>query len=119
MKDTKRTGTMTGSGAWSGSMPSNAWDKDENTFWQNKFQHEGYFQNGMTWDDYEPAYRYGFESHNKWHGRKWDDVEHDMGSEWDKMKAKSRLKWEHAKFAVKAVWDRMENKMHGEHAAHH
>lgn len=106
---------MTGSGAWSGTMPSDAWDKDEDAFWRNKYEHESYFQKGMTYDDYQPAYRFGWDFHHRHHGKKWDEVQSDMGREWDKFKMKSRLSWEHAKHAVKAAWDRMEMKMHAHH----
>lgn len=113
MKGTKHSGDMTGSGAWAGSMPSNAWDTNEDSFWRNKFEHEGYYQKGMSYDDYEPAYRFGHEAYGRHTGKKWEEVEHDMGSEWEKVKAKSRLKWEHAKDAVKAAWEHMEGHARG------
>ena len=110
MKDTKH---VSESGAWAGSMPSNAWDPDADKYWRHAYEQEGYFQKGMTYDDYEPAYRYGYDLHHRHKGEKWDDVERDMGGEWDKFKAKSRLSWEHAKHAVKAAWDHMEDHLHG------
>ena len=121
MKGSKHSGQMTGSGAWAGSMPSNMWSKDEDAFWRNKYEHEGYFQKGMSYDDYEPAYRYGYDMHKRHTGKKWHDVERDFGHDWDKFKMKSRLSWEHAKDAVKAAWDHMEDHVrhgHKHHEAH-
>ena len=92
--------------AFAGSAPGGAFDSAEGAFWRGQYEREAYFQSGMTWDDYEPAYRYGYDWHHRYPDRKFEDFERDMGSDWDKFKAKSRLKWEHAKHAVRAAWDR-------------
>jgi hypothetical protein len=111
--ETKHAGNATaGSDRFAGSPPARSFDTNEDSFWRNKYEHEGYFQKGMTYDDYEPAYRFGYEAHKRWKDRTWDDVERDMGGEWAKVKAKSRLKWEHAKHAVRAAWDRLADSMH-------
>jgi hypothetical protein len=105
-------------GTFAGSAPTHAFDKDEDAFWRKQFEQESYFQKGMTWDDYEPAYRYGYDFYQKHPDRKFEDMESDMSSGWDKFKAKSRLKWENAKDAVRAAWDRaVYGKKH--HAEHH
>ncbi|HYC44951.1 MAG TPA: hypothetical protein VED01_05645 [Burkholderiales bacterium] len=113
--DTKQTGTA-GRDTFAGSK-AGAWDTAEGTYWRGQFEREPYFQKDMTWEDYEPAYRFGYDWHAKHHGRKWEDMESDMASNWDKFKAKSRLKWEHAKHATRAAWDRMttRDKPHAEH----
>ena len=114
--DTKHTDK-----AFAGSAPFKAFDAAEAEFWRKQYEREGYFQKGMTYDDYEPAYRFGYESYKKYPDRKWEDVEHDMSGQWDKVKAKSRLAWEHAKHAVRAGWNRVEEAVRGkdkEHAKH-
>ena len=88
---------------------THGFDKDEGTFWRGRYEREPYFQKDMTWDDYEPAYRFGYDWHARHRGRKFEDVESDMASNWEKIKVKSRLKWEHAKGAARAAWDRMES----------
>jgi hypothetical protein len=106
--DTKH-GDKTRSGTFAGSPPAGpAFDTIEDAFWRGQYMRETYFQGGMTYEDYQPAYRFGYESYKKYPGRKFEDVERDMGGQWDKVKAKSRLAWEHAKHAVRATWDRME-----------
>ena len=113
--------TTTRHEGFAGSAPLSgpAFDTAEDTFWRSQYLREVYFLNGMTYDDYEPAYRFGYESHKRYAGRKFDEVERDMGHEWDKVKAKSRLGWEHAKHAVRAAWERLEHavkdKTHKEH----
>ena len=105
---------------FAGSAPTGrGFDAAEDAFWRKQYEREGYFQKGMTWDDYEPAYRFGYDWHERHMGRKFDDVEPDMGRQWDKVKAKSRLAWDNAKHAVRAAWDRLEgavrDKKHAEH----
>ena len=115
--DTKHVDKTTGRDSFAGSAAGKgAWDPAEDTFWRGQYEREGYFQKGMAWDDYEPAYRFGYDWRMRHPDRKWEDMEHDMGREWDKFKMKSRLKWEHAKHAVKAAWDRtVHGKKHPEH----
>ena len=90
-----------------GPAPSGSWGEHEDMYWKSKYADEEYYQKDMTYDDYQPAYRFGHESRTRHAGRKWDEIEPDMGSEWEKVKAKSKLQWEHAKHAVKAAWDRV------------
>src|SRR5438552_13821235 len=78
-----------------GSRPTDArhFDDAEETFWRDRYAGERYFVVGMTYEDYEPAYRYGYDMHHRYTGRKFEDVESDMSKGWDKVKAKSRLSW--------------------------
>ena len=117
--DTKHTDKTMGRDTFAGSAAGKAaWDPAEDTFWRGHYEREPYFQKDMAWDDYEPAYRYGWDWHKRHPEGKWEDFEHDMSSGWDNFKMKSRLKWEHAKHAAKAAWDRA---VHGKkhHAEHH
>lgn len=95
-----------------GSEPTRAREINvsEDEFWLKQYEREYYFQHGLTYEDYQPAYQLGYEAHERAKGRTFEENEHDLQSEWDKVKAKSRLKWEHAKHAVKAAWDRKEHK---------
>ena len=116
--DTKHGGKEkfhAGADKFAGSPPASARDFDttEDAFWRTKYEREHYFQQGMTYDDYQPAYRFGYELRKRHSGGRFEDFERDLGSEWEKVKAKSRLGWEHAKHAVRAAWDHMTD--HKEH----
>jgi hypothetical protein len=43
-----------------------------------------------SYDDYHPAYRFGWESRERHAGRRFDDMESDLGQKWDAAKGKSR-----------------------------
>ena len=79
----------------------------EDTYWRREHLSRPYYDKSMTYEDYGPAYRYGWESSRSHANRKFDEVETDLGRGWDKARAKSRLGWEKAKFAARDAWDRV------------
>ena len=61
---------------------------------------------GMTYEQYTPAYRYGFELANepRYHGRSWQALESDAQSAWDR---KNPGTWDRFKDAVRHAWERV------------
>jgi len=61
---------------------------------------------GAQWEDYEPAYRYGDEarSDNRYSGRHWDEVQHQLRGEWETRDAGP---WDRFKAAIRHAWDRV------------
>jgi hypothetical protein len=78
----------------------------EEHYWKNQHHTRPYYDKNHTWDDYSPAYRYGWESRTTNRDRSWNDVENDLSRNWDKAKGNSRLAWDKAKDAVRDSWDR-------------
>jgi hypothetical protein len=79
----------------------------EAEYWKHNYNSRPYFQKTDTWDDYEPAYRYGWESRAQHRDRNWDDkLENDLKAGWEKTKGTSQLAWDRAKNAVRDSWDR-------------
>jgi hypothetical protein len=75
--------------------------------WRDTYATRPYVDKGASYDDYAPAYRYGWESRARYADRNYDDVESDLGRGWDKVKAKSRLSWDKARHATRDAWDRV------------
>ena len=80
----------------------------ESAYWRENFQREPYYQSGMTYDDYEPAYRLGWESRSRYAGANFDDIDADLMRDYEGIRGKSKLAWDQAKHAVRASWHRME-----------
>ncbi len=79
----------------------------ETEYWKREHASRPYFDKSRTFDDYEPAYRYGWESRTQHRDRSWDtNLESDLERGWDKAKGKSALAWDKAKDAVRDSWDR-------------
>ena len=87
---------------------------DEDAYWRNEHKNRPYYEAGHTYDEYAPAYRYGWESRSKYEGRKFDEVEGDLGRDWDRAKGNSRLGWEKAKHATRDAWHRVERAIPGD-----
>ena len=72
----------------------------EEEFWRS--QHKG-----TDWNDFGPAYRYGWESRTKIRDRQWDDrLENELKEGWEKVKGTSKLTWDKARSATRNAWDR-------------
>jgi hypothetical protein len=97
-------GGLIGKGVAEGVNPS-----VENEYWKNNYSTRPYVTAGSKYDDYEPAYRYGWESRTKHSGRQFDEVESDLGRDWDSAKGKSQMTWDRAKDATRDAWDRLDN----------
>jgi hypothetical protein len=87
---------------------------DEDAYWRNEHKNRPYYEQNYTYDEYAPAYRYGWESRSKYQGRKFDEVESDLGRDWDRAKGKSSLGWEKAKHATRDAWHRVERAIPGD-----
>jgi hypothetical protein len=84
----------------------------EAEYWRETWPTRPYAERDLSFEDYEPAYRYGWESRSHHPERTWDTgLERDLESGWERAKGRSRLTWERAKLAVKDAWDRCERKV--------
>ncbi len=70
-------------------------------YWKNNYASRPYFVSGREWDDYEPAYRYGYSAFAANRDRKFAEIESDLKDKWDATRGKSRLMWAEAKEAVR------------------
>lgn len=82
--------------------------------WRQTYSGSSYAQSGHGYEDYEPAYRYGVESADRYRGSRWEDAQGDLERGWQSAKGSSRLTWEHAKHAVKDAWHRVERAVPGD-----
>ena len=80
----------------------------EEAYWRDNFEREPYYQRGMTYDDYAPAYRLGAETRSRATDQAFDDVEGQLAEQYDRVRGQSRLDWEQARQATRAGWDRLD-----------
>jgi hypothetical protein len=86
----------------------------EDAYWRDQYASRPYVEKGVGYDQYAPAYRYGWESRGHFIGSKFDDVEGDLGREWDRVRGTSRLGWDKARHAARDAWDRVERAIPGD-----
>ena len=89
-------------------MAYNRTCEQEDRWWIENFTSRPY-ASGYTYDEFRPAYRYGFESGRHNMGRSWTDVESDLRTGWDKYEHRGTAgsTWEHIKDAVRDAWPRV------------
>lgn len=81
---------------------------------ENQYTKAPYYSQGREWNDYKPAYKYGYDTYGEYRGQKFDDVESELERKWDATRAESRLEWNEARGAVKDGWHYIENKLPGD-----
>jgi hypothetical protein len=86
----------------------------EDAYWRENFTSRDYVQKDSTYDDYRPAYQYGWESRGQFAGRRFDDIEPELQTHWPKKRGTSKMSWEQAKQAARDAWDRVERAMPGD-----
>ena len=80
---------------------------EEELFWQENHPSQIYEDSSdLTYEDYKPAYRLGWEGPNRY-GTDFEAANSAMRSDWEERRGSSRLSWEKARPAARAAWQRV------------
>ncbi|HEX4494424.1 MAG TPA: glycine zipper domain-containing protein [Thermoanaerobaculia bacterium] len=103
-------GGLLGHGVAEGTNPT-----VEDAYWRENYGNRPYANASRTYDDYQPAYRYGWESKARYGNKTWNEVEPELGSNWnDYNQGSARQTWDEAKLATKDAWHRVEDRTSGD-----
>ncbi len=80
----------------------------EHAFWRKEYGNRPYFTVGSPYEDFGPAYQYGWESYASHKGRTFKDVEPQLRREWESRRGQSKLNWDSATDATEDAWRRVE-----------
>lgn len=85
---------------------------EEDAYWRANHPSRPYFRSGSKYDDYSPAYRYGWESASRpeYQGRRFEDVDSDLERGWDKARGTVRSEWSEMKQATRDAFERVQNR---------
>lgn len=88
----------------------------EDEYWRNNHASRPYVEKGRSYDDYQPAYRAGYEGYGRHSstGLTYDEAEPALRSDYEKQHGKAGLGWEKAKHATRDAWDKVERAMPGD-----
>jgi hypothetical protein len=78
----------------------------EEAYWKENYVHEPYYERGLDYDEYAPAYRTGYEGRARYAGRSFDEVEQDLATSYSRNRGRSRFDWNKARPAAHAAWHR-------------
>jgi hypothetical protein len=82
------------------------WNLDQ-AWWRENFSDRPYVSADRRFEDYEPGYRFAYQSQSRYHGKKWDDVEPHLAQDWRHYEGRGESTWEHVKDSVRDAWDRI------------
>jgi hypothetical protein len=82
----------------------------EDAYWSEHFTSRSYYDKSIPYDEYRPAYRYGWESRTKHANCVFEDIEPELRKHWESARAQSKLSWEKARAATRDAWDRIDKK---------
>lgn len=95
-------------GGYAGKSAAEAADPTvEDTYWRDNFKTRPYAEAGSSFEQYEPAYRYGVDSFGRYPGRSFEATESDLAGDWDRVRGGSSLTWDRARHATRDAWDRL------------
>ena len=85
----------------------NSWDQ-EDAWWRENYGGRPY-ATGRNYEEFRPAYKYGYESGQHHLGRSWNDVQADLQTGWDRYEGRGGAEstWEKVKDAVSDAWHRV------------
>ena len=81
---------------------------------ENNYKSSPNYVSGSEWRDYEPAYKYGYDTYGQYQGQKFEQVEDKLERNWEGAKSESSLAWSDAKSAVRDGWHHIERAMPGD-----
>ena len=80
--------------------------ENEAAYWRAQHSKQPYAKNS-SYEQYEHAYRTGYNSFEKYRGKKFDEVEESVANDYESGKPDSALPWDTVRPAVSSVWDKM------------
>ena len=91
----------------------------EDAYWRGQYTNEPYYEQGRRYEDYEPAYRAGYESYGEvtsqyGRPRTFDEVERDIEAKYNQRRANTGMTWDKARSPARAAWDRIERALPGD-----
>jgi uncharacterized protein (TIGR02284 family) len=75
-------------------------------YWRSQYQARPYVEAGSTYDEFEPAYRFGWELATRYRGKSFADAEPSLQRDWEAGPHASRMNWVKAKKAIYDAWER-------------
>lgn len=83
---------------------------EEHAYWEENYRDRDYVTGDPDYDEYGPAYQYGWEARTRCETDNFDEVEADLARDWETQRGASKLEWEAACPATRDAWDRTVNR---------
>ncbi len=81
----------------------------EESYWREHHYHQPSSSDKFSFEDFEPAYRTGYEGVLKYAGQRYEDIEGDLALDYERNRAGSALPWDEARHATRAAFSKVSN----------
>jgi hypothetical protein len=81
----------------------------EHNYWREHYSGRPYVVKGTSYEQYAPAYQYGWEARARNPDARFEDVEEDLSRDWDTARGQSPLDWNDARSASRDAWNRIDS----------
>ena len=81
---------------------------------RNNYSSAQHYSDRYTWNDYQPAYQYGYNTYGQYKGQRFEDVEPQLERDWNSARGKSSMAWNDAKGVVRDGWHYIERAVPGD-----
>ncbi|TJZ73977.1 hypothetical protein [Chitiniphilus eburneus] len=83
---------------------------EEDAYWRENYANQSYYEAGRQYQDYEGAYRTGYEGRARLLNQEFDEAEPVLRVDYERNRGGSSLDWERARSAAQASWDRVNHR---------
>ena len=83
---------------------------DEESYWRDNYKTRPYVEPSATYEDYAPAYRYGWEARDRYRGQAFEELQSDLARDWDRARGQCNLSWDKASPAARDAWERVDRR---------
>jgi hypothetical protein len=100
-------GGLAGKGVAEAVHPTN-----EDAYWRETYKTRPYYQDAIDYEDYRPAYEFGWMAAPMYTGKTWEESEDDLRHNWEAGEyGTTTLNWDHAKNAVRDSFERASDQL--------
>lgn len=82
---------------------------EEDIYFRERFSSRPYATPERKYEDYQPAYRFGWEAGERFEGTYFEEIEPELQRGWTT--AKPSIPWEEARLAAREAWDRRRQRL--------
>ncbi|MCC6493313.1 MAG: hypothetical protein IT424_09850 [Pirellulales bacterium] len=86
----------------------------EDAYWRSEYRNREYYDEAITYDDLQPAYRHGWESRGRYHDRTWEAAEADVRRDWEGSSHGKSMTWDRVRRPARDAWDHIERALPGD-----
>lgn len=86
----------------------------EDDYWRNNYSDQKYVETDAPYENYQLAYRTGYEGRSRYPGKKFEEAEPELRQDYEQSKGGDNVGWDKARNATRDAWHRVERAIPGD-----